>query len=208
MKRREFFQRAGVGSAALVSLPILGDRLTVSTLAQAQDTQDAHNHGPEGPLAGPLSNATVGFGAWRTDFTPPVDRYINAATPPMNAHHLLPFDVTIKAGGSVNFIISGLHQIIVYAPGTKPEEINTALTRPTTGIPAAVPLINDPRNRLYAGPDPSSFVLAPVAPNTVPRTILDRSEVVHFPNQGLHLVICGVLPHFLDGMIGYVRVLP
>ena len=42
----------------------------------------------------------------------------------------------------------------------------------------------------------------------------DRVETVHFPNRGLFLVICGVLPHFFDAatnrfeMFGYVRVLP
>ena len=34
----------------------------------------------------------------------------------------------------------------------------------------------------------------------------DRVEVVHFPEKGLYLVICGVLPHFDDGMYGWVKV--
>jgi hypothetical protein len=36
----------------------------------------------------------------------------------------------------------------------------------------------------------------------------DRVEVVHFPNPGRFLVICAVLPHFNEGMTGYVRVIP
>jgi hypothetical protein len=35
----------------------------------------------------------------------------------------------------------------------------------------------------------------------------DRVEVVQFPEKGLFLVICGVLPHFAnDGMYGWVNV--
>ena len=41
---------------------------------------------------------------------------------------------------------------------------------------------------------------APVSP------LRDRVEVIHFPNPGLYLVICGVLPHFEEGMYGWVRV--
>jgi plastocyanin len=37
---------------------------------------------------------------------------------------------------------------------------------------------------------------------------MDRVEVVYFEEPGTYLVICGVLPHFEEGMFGYVRVLP
>ena len=40
------------------------------------------------------------------------------------------------------------------------------------------------------------------------RDLSDRVEVVHFPDPGRYLVICGVLPHFNDGMYGYVEVIP
>jgi hypothetical protein len=37
----------------------------------------------------------------------------------------------------------------------------------------------------------------------------DRVEVVHFPDPGTFLVICGVLPHFVtDQMYGFVKVNP
>lgn len=62
-------------------------------------------------------------------------------------------------------------------------------------LPAPLPeLINDPVNRVFRGISP---VGAP----------LDRVEVVHFPNRGRFLVICAVLPHFNDGMYGWVRVI-
>jgi hypothetical protein len=140
----------------------------------------------------PLSNASVSFGAWMT--VPALDRFPDVSPREANHHELIPRQIRIKAGGTVNFIIAGFHQVIVYDDGTQPGEIDTAVTvPPTEGGP---PLINDPNNRIYRGLDPS----------LQPR---DRVEVVHFPNPGTYLVICGVLPHFVDDdMFGFVKVLP
>jgi hypothetical protein len=33
----------------------------------------------------------------------------------------------------------------------------------------------------------------------------DRVEVVHFPEAGTYLVICGILPHLQDDMFGWVK---
>lgn len=143
---------------------------------------------------GPLSSATISFGQGMT--TPPLDRFPNNSPAAGNHHALVPGEVKIKAGGTVNFIIAGLHQVIVYDDGTKPGDINATLTTPTTGMPAGVPLIDDPTDRIYRGLDPSLQTR-------------DRVEVVHFANPGTFLVICGVQPHFVnDGMFGFVRVLP
>jgi hypothetical protein len=96
----------------------------------------------------------------------------------------------------VNFVISGLHQPIIYDPGTRPGDINAGLTTPTTGTPAGVPLIDDPQDRIFRGVDPS----------LLPR---DRVESVVLSAPGTYLVICGVHPHFVDDdMFGFVRVLP
>ena len=141
-------------------------------------------------LSGPLANATVTFGEWRTD--PPLDRF-QPFTPPTNEHHILPNEVTVKAGGAVNYVISGFHLLLVYDNGTRPENIDTS--KLIQGPP--VPLIDDPNHRIYRGLDPR-----------LPSSALDRVEAVHFPNPGMYLVICGVLPHFLaDHMISWVRVL-
>jgi hypothetical protein len=72
-------------------------------------------------------------------------------------------------------------------------------------VPAGVPLINDDHLRVYAGEDPSTVHFTQ-SPTVTTAPLLDRIEVVHFPRKGLHLVICGVLPHFLDNMWGWVRV--
>ena len=212
MKRREFVEKLGVGSAAaaLVSSARPTTASTTPARGKTDDKRhdDDHDHDHDHrPVKGAQATATVSFGQWKTDS--PVDRYPNAAPMAANGHLVIPHQVTIKAGGTVNFVIAGVHQVIVYAPGTKPEDVNVALTRPTTGVPAGVLLINDPVNRVYAGPDPSTIFSAPLAPNTVPPPLRDRVEAVQFPTAGRYLVICGLQPHFVtDNMFGWVRVLP
>ncbi len=192
MKRRDFVSRLGLGSAALIT-PTLA-----SPIPRAQDKNsrkdEEHDHGRTSPMHGSDANAVVNFGQWKT--SPPLDRFPNAPLPPpTNNHQLLPARVTIKAGGSVSYIIAGLHQIVVYGPGVRPTDINTTPSGlVTTGVPAGVPLVDDPNSRIYRGPDPSLL------------GTLDRVESVHFPEPGRYLVICGILPHFLEGMFGYVLV--
>lgn len=181
MKRRDFLASMVVAGAAAPAMA-------------AQDHGHAHD-----PLDGPLANATVSFGQWRFG----QDRVaVEPPPPPANGHAVLPFTATVKAGGAVNFIIAGLHQIVVYGPGKQPGDVNldpaTFLPDPTPGPPPFPPLIDDPELRTYRGPDPR--LLFP---------LVDRVEVVHFPNPGLHLVICGIVPHFVnDNMFGWVKVLP
>ena len=175
---------------SVVAITILAGGLA-TYFVSAGNTHES-NHAAATPLNGPLSNATVSFGAWMT----PLDRFPNAPPSPVGNHHaLIPQVAKIKAGGSVNFIISGLHQVIVYDDGTQPGDINKALLEPPIGpLP---PLIADPNRRIYRGPDPR--ILLPT---------LDRVEAVQFANPGTYLVICGVLPHFNQGMFGFVTVLP
>ena len=148
--------------------------------------------GPPG-IRGPLANATVSFGQWVSD--PPLDRLLG--NPPMGAgnnHVLLPNVVTINAGGAVNFIISGLHNVQIYDDPN--HVVNTAEPLPGTGGG----IINDPVTRVYRGVDP----------NTTPALSLvsrDRVEAVHFAKPGIYLVICGVVNHFVDDrMFGFVVV--
>lgn len=156
-------------------------------------------------MNGALATATVSFGQW--GIATPLDRYPYPpppGPPAGNVHKLIPYQATVKVGGSVNFIIAGFHQVIVYAPGKRPDEVNAALVRPSQGnANGAPPLINDPVDRLYAGLDPSTVN---GGPNT-PRNLQDRVEVVQFTRRGRHLVICGVQPHFVnDNMYGWVNV--
>jgi hypothetical protein len=211
MERRKFIEKVGVGSAAAVAA-LAGGATTARTPPTPKPTQresDRHDH-DDRPVKGALATATVSFGAWQTQPPPGLDRhpYPPPPGPPAgNVHKLIPYQVTIKVGGTVNFILAGLHQVIVYAPGKSPEEVNVALTRPTQGVPppgVGPLLINDPIDRLYVGLDPSTVHGGPPNPRT---PLLDRIEVVQFTRKGRHLVICGVVPHFVnDNMYGWVKV--
>jgi hypothetical protein len=65
------------------------------------------------------------------------------------------------------------------------------------------PIIDVTTNRICRGLDPS-VLPALQAGNT---NLQDRVEVVQFSAPGSYLVICGVLPHFVnDNMFGYVKV--
>jgi len=209
MKRREFFEKAGIGSAALVTMPGFGPAAKQKS-GDSGKRDDEHEHGHDDKhddMEGPESSADVSFGQW--DLDTPLDRFPNNSPRTRNYHHLTPDVVTIRAGGSVNFIVAGFHHILIYDDGTKPSDINIAATIPTTVQPGP-PLINDPVKRIYRGLDPSVLPMLPGS--TPPQPLQDRVEVVRFPNPGKFLVMCGVLPHFFDAatgqfiMFGYVRV--
>ena len=122
-----------------------------------------------------------------------------------NVHALLPQTVTIKEGGSVNFVLAGFHQIAIYTR-TKPDEIDTTALLPIPGAPPTVGLIDDDTNRIYRGLDP--LLLNPNPPPAPQNPISqDRVEVVGFARRGTYLVICTVNVHFADGMFGWVRVI-
>lgn len=189
LKRRQFLKGIGMGSAAIAAGAIPGAYPAAQNIGRAQ-----HQHGP---LDGPLASATVSFGAWPVSRSEPLDRMETPNAPQApNAHALIPNTVTIRAGGTVNFIVAGFHQIVVYAPGKKPRDVDTSLLLPLPPpIPPEVALIDDPDKRVYRGPSPAEL----------PQ---DRVEVVQFDRRGLHLVICAVNVHFADEMYGWVMVLP
>jgi plastocyanin len=142
-------------------------------------------------------NATISFGQWETD--PPLDRLsANPMGGAGNNHQLIPDIATIEAGGAVNFVISGFHNVQIFDDGTKPGDIGTTVPPPLPGVGGGI--IDDANNRIYRGWDPNPI------PNNFQR---DRVEAVHFAEPGRYLVICGVVNHFVnDRMYGFVRVLP
>jgi hypothetical protein len=192
MKRREFVGKVGAGSAALVAGGVMAGSMAGDVAAQ----HGGHAHEN---VNGPLANATVSFGAW-----PPGDRTAPPppGQPPPNLHQLVPSVTTIKRGGTVNFIVAGLHQIVAYGQGKTPDDVRAAvkLGKVAEMPPAAVPLppvIDDEDRRVFRGVFPSLFF-----------PIVDRVEVVQFTRPGVYLVICAIVPHFInDDMYGWVRVL-
>ena len=190
MKRRQFVERLGIGSAVLAAA-------SVAEAAQGE-------HGGHAALSGPLASATVSFGGWPVGtVAAPLDRTMTPLAPVApNVHLLLPQVAVIKEGGTVNFVLAGFHQVVVYAPGKKPDDVDQSVLLPIGG-PAS--LIDDPAGRVYRGLDPRLLSPAPpAAPNLLSQ---DRVEVVGFSKRGLYLVICAVNLHFNEGMYGWVRVI-
>lgn len=153
-------------------------------------------------IDGPLANATVSFGEWRSDFDPPLDRIVaDPAGGAGNNHELIPQIATIKEGGAVNFIVSGGHVVAIYDDGSQPEDINLVNTEPAATCAAtAGGVLSDSNGRIYRGPCFTGR--------------RDGVEVVQFAKPGTYLVICARKNHFLNPttqqfeMFGFVKVLP
>ena len=107
--------------------------------------------------------------------------------------NLVPRTVVIDRGGTVTFETFGVHGVAIYAPGTKPEDVDTSvLAPPQPGCPP-VPLINDPTNLLAVRAQPCAG--GSVTPSYT------------FANPGRYLIVCRFLPHFVEfNMYGWVNV--
>ena len=118
----------------------------------------------------------------------------------------------------MSFIISGLHQILIYGPGRELADVQAAAAG--TDLPpfwtAAAAGQLYWTDLVYRGPDPRVLQYLPLPPMTrshrtrcqpgLPVSVLDRIESVNFKEPGRYLVVCGVRPHFDEGMHGYVNV--
>jgi plastocyanin len=126
---------------------------------------------------------------------------IGMNTSPMSAanHHVLPEVIKVKQGGVVNFVVSGVHQIVVYNPGRDLSDLV---------IPAAGLLVNDLSGTFYVGP--AAFGAAPAGWATASDGTLARNrvEAITFDSPGRYLVICNIRPHLLNGMWAIVEVEP
>ena len=205
--RRNLFKVAAAGGVSAA----LGAAITTEARAQQSsvpDDTERHAHldiSMVGPSYGTFA-ATASFGFFPADSS--VDRMQVASPGNRNGHQMAPFQVMIRAGGMVNFIIEGNHQIVVYDDGIQPRDINADLV-----LPAPLnTLIDDPRGRIYRGLSPAAvpanFFGPGVPAAAIPAASPDRIEAVSFPRRGTYLVICSVRTHFLGGMYGFVMVLP
>ena len=100
--RRNLIKAAAVGSVAAG----LGLKSHAATRAEgaAQNPNDHEHH--LGPVDGPYASATVSFGAFPADPDNIMDRSPNRSPNNRNVHLLIPHEVTIKEGGTVNFLIT------------------------------------------------------------------------------------------------------
>lgn len=202
--RRHLLRAAAVGGVTAAGL---GAMVGGPSSAAAQQPGQGNEHAHDNRLnSGKRAHVVVSFGQWEVDpndLRGPLDRGLPGPPPPpdRNVHKHLPFEAEVDAGGAVSFIISGLHQILIYA--NRELESVQAAAAPGTDLPPIAPfpgLVNYATDRVYRGLDPRGLFY--MGPNLV----LDRVESVNFFEPGRYLVVCGVRPHFNEGMHGYVDV--
>ena len=209
--RRHLLRAAAVGGVTAAGLGAIVAG-TSSAAAQQPGQGNAHAHDNR-PNSGKRAHAVVSFGQWDVDRAVPFDRQpINTDTEnrTRNVHLVLPFEAEVDAGGAVSFIISGVHQIMIYA-GREMDELRAAwIAAGSPFLPPVPPgLVDFAADRIYRGPNPFALQylpLAPAPPDTLANLVVDRIEYVNFKEPGRYLVVCGVRPHFVEGMHGYVTV--
>jgi plastocyanin len=192
MKRRDFVTSVLVAGLAT---PVIGD--TKGGKDGGTETQEGHEGHGRHDDDDRLRTHQVNFGHWNV----PMDRFApkdpNDRT--KNGHLLIPNKVRISVGDTVTFAISGFHNVLIYGPGTQPQDIDR-----TNLVPGSAPaLINDPKNRVYRGLDPRTLTLASSVAGAPPISVQDRVESVGgFTTPGIYLAMCGVLAHFFDAATG------
>jgi hypothetical protein len=192
--------------------------------AAGQDDQHASHHGDwrddddkgwhdRDNDKAPLS-VTVSFGAG-----------LNTALmgPNVANDHIVPPKIEVKAGGVVNFVVAGFHQIFAYNPGVKPQDVldNAPAFDPMNDpqsfyINYGLRPQDDPTILLYVGanpgvglpqpPFPPPNALTPPPPFPILSNTFNRVESIVFQEPGRYLVICNVNPHFRAGMWAWVKV--
>jgi hypothetical protein len=216
--RRNLLKVAAVGGVAAAGLgTMLGsERGVAAQSGRPEGNEEEHKHGDDEdePLTGKRAQASVSFGQWDANADVPFDRQPLNSDRTRNVHKLLPFEVEVDQGGAVSFFISGVHQILVYFERTMEEvraQYDATTPPPLILPPPGPPLVDIPTGRVYRGLDPRLLTyatLVTIPPSTTPTPLLvqDRVESVNFPKAGRYLVVCGLMPHFLESMHGYVEV--
>jgi hypothetical protein len=145
-------------------------------------------------------------------------RGLNTAQPGNVVNHvILPKRIQVKAGGVVDFGVGGFHDIIIFKPGVKLQDLRDAgggdfpsfpplyVFQPDPALPFNAPSLAD--KVYYRGLNPAGGPAAtPVQAD--PSNVMNRREPVAFLEPGTYLVICNIRPHLLDGMFAHVKVTP
>ena len=196
--RRNLLKAAAVGGVTATGLSaVFGTERGVAALA-SEDQQGLkpgeirelikeHRH-DDRPRNDKRAFAQVSFGQWDADPAVPFDRQpINTDTEnrTRNVHDVLPFEVEIDAGGAVSFLISGVHQILVYGPGSKLEDVQAAWAAAGSPFLPPVPpgLVDYAEDRVYRGLNPFALQYLPLgnaASGYHGNLVVDRVESVNF----------------------------
>lgn len=141
-------------------------------------------------------------------------RGLNTAQPGNSVNHVvLPKWIEVKAGGVVNFAHAGFHNIVIFKPGVRRDDLEPFITPgqiflfpsdPTVPVTGPLTVFND--QLYYRGINPAGGPPPGIPATVEPSNASNRSEPVSFLEPGIYLVICNVLPHLIDGMYAYVRV--
>lgn len=167
-------------------------------------------------LGAPLAIADNDHDNNRSNVNASFGRGLNTAQPGNSVNHaILPRRISVKEGGVVDFGVAGFHDIIIFQPGVKLQDLRDAgggdfptfapvfVFQPDPALPFNAPSLAD--QVYYRGLNPAGGPPGtPVQPN--PTNVMNRSEPVAFLEKGTYLVICNVRPHLLDGMYAYVKV--
>lgn len=192
--RRHLLRAAAVGGVTATGLIAA---LGAKEQLPGAGSEHAHDNNP---FTGPRPLAVVSFGQWEVDQNDtrgPIDRMVTPVPAPnRNVHTHLPFEVEIDRGGAVSIIMSGFHQVLIYE-GREFADVKAAWEAAGSPVlPGGPGLVNYSDDRVYRGLDPFTQTQGSV----------DRVESVNFLHAGRYLVVCGVRPHFVEGMHGYVNV--
>ncbi len=145
--RRHLLKAAAVGGVTAAGLGSMvgGPSSAASADSPARGDEHAHDNRPN---SGKRAHAVVAFGQWDVDPADtrgPLDRGLPPPPPPnRNVHMHLPFEAEVDAGGAVSFIISGLHQVVIYA-NRELADVQAAAA-PSTDLPG-IPLLGGRRHR-------------------------------------------------------------
>lgn len=182
------------GNGRVVVLPKPGAVPTATPKAKAppKATEPAEQTPlPTPPSVGsppPAPLAFVDFG--NPGACPPAGRCAEADV-------MLPPNITVRPGDSIRFNIRAQsHQVAIFAPGTRVEDINKGILSGIEGTPGANNIVTDPTRRVAESPALPFQQPAPAEWDWDTRGLA----------PGAYLVICTFKPHLDAGMTGTVVV--
>ena len=183
-------------------------RPATALLAFASLLGSCNRSEPTDPTRSPVAAGSVGrFDAAAASLDAAVMRFgltdVGSGFPPPSGHDrsghandtMVPGTVVIDVGGTVTFEIVNPHQISIYGPGKRPEDVDTSIR---AAMPAGCP--NPGGNGLIT--DSDGLVASWADPCNQPRLPI----TYQFNEAGRYLVICSFNPHFQIGMYGWVIV--
>jgi hypothetical protein len=185
----QHFLRIGL-ALAVTAVPVLivsgcDEQAALSEAPATAVSPEAESNGHGGPPM--VATVQFGRGGVGSPF-PPADH--DASFHAYDA--IRPRTVVISVGGTVTFEVAPFHYPALYEPGTQPRDIDTSDVSFEGDCP--IPVFEDEEGRIAEGPlnCPSDEVVA---------------WSYTFEEPGRYLVICQILPHFVEAdMYSWVQV--